>query len=79
MASKRSMYEYDEYLNTFGFFNEDEQFIMHQTELTKFFLKNKPLYINRMQHLGQYKRIKHVDTSCTFKPTISKTTEQLAL
>lgn len=45
------------------------------TETNKIFVKFKPLYVNRVHFLGQFKRVKHVDTSCTFKPQLSRTTE----
>lgn len=32
-----------------------------------------------MQHTGGTKRARYVDNSCTFRPVISKTTEQLAI
>ena len=32
-----------------------------------------------MQFLGLYKKIRNFDSNCTFKPQISKVTEELAL
>ncbi len=45
---------------------------------TSVFIKYKPLYVNRIQHVGAAKkRVLHED-QCSFKPQLSKTTELLA-
>jgi len=51
-----------------GVFDEEGIFRITKSETNKIFIRFKPLYINRMQHLGQFKRIKNYESSCTFKP-----------
>ena len=51
--------------------------VSHQ-DVKKVFLKFKPLYINRMQHVGQTKRVTNYDDNCTFRPQLSRTSEWLA-
>eukprot|EP00347_Sterkiella_histriomuscorum_P013308 403365213 len=52
---------------------------LNQQECSKLFVKFKPLYINRIQFQGQFKRVKQQENHCTFKPQISQTSEHLAI
>ena len=44
--------------NHYGYFTEKEDFVLNPQEKNKFFLKFKPLYINRVQYLGLPKKVK---------------------